>query len=901
MNKYIKHIIIFFSIIVVISSCSTKKNTAIRRAYHNLTAHYNAYFNGREAFKAGKRTIEQSHTDDFTKILPLFYYEDKDALSGVSSKMDRAIKKASKVIKLHSITAKPKRKKGKLTEKEKEFYNRKEFNNWVDDSYMLMGKAFMYKADYNNALLNFNYVVSEFPNQPAKFEGLIWAAKTNIIQSNYKQAKNILDRVEGDKKLPKKLQKDLYLAYADLYIKQHKYKEAIKWLEKAVKKEQKKRYRVRYTYVLAQLYQKLNDIKNAEEYYRQVIKMKPDYAMEFNAKINRATSYDNQSGNGKEITRQLQKMLKDGKNIDFQDQIYYALANIALKDGDKEKAIEYYKLSASKSVSNNTQKALSFLKLGQLYFEKPDYQQSQMYYDSCMAFLPSDYPDYETLKKKNDILTELITNLNEVRNQDSLQLIAKLSEKERNKIIDGIIKKLREEEQRKRQEEQQRIMDNALFGQQNGNMFNNQQNAGKWYFYNPTSINMGKSEFRRKWGNRKLEDNWRRKDKTITSFEEIPEDEQTSIDSTTTKKLDPKSRDYYLKDLPLTDSLMQVSNKKIEDALYNASLIYKDKLNDYPKAIETIEELNRRFPNSEYELDSWFNAYQAASLMKDANKQNYYKNKIISKYPDSNYAKFLTNPDYLAEIEEQNKKIYTLYDKAYEAFRYRKFNQVIQYADYAENNYKNNKLLVKFKLLKALAIGGTGKVDSLKADLKHITLNYPNTSEAKTAEYILNKVTAENYKNFIPQDQPETTQVDIADNNGTPKEETAEEIIKKELYKYNPDTTHLYVIAVNKAKADVNRIKFDLTSYNVENFLMFDFQVKKLPYNDKTFLITVSKFKNAKQAQKYFKIITKRSDVFTNIKPSDYTSFIISTDNFSKLRDDKDIEKYLRFYRKSYK
>ena len=905
MNKIVRNITLILAVSLLIFSCSTKKNTALRRAYHNLTAHYNAFFNGREAYKEGLRTIEKSHTDDFTKILPLFYYEDIDALGSVSGKMDRAIEKASKVIKLHSITAKPKRKKGKPTEKEKEFYERKEFNNWVDDSYLLMGKAFVYKADYSNALQNFNYVISQFPNQPAKFEGLIWAAKTQILQKNYKEAKKILERVEGDKKLPKKLEKDLALAFADLYIKQHKYKQAIPWLKKAIEKEKKKRYRVRYKYILAQLYQEQNDIKNAGEYYRQVIKMKPDYAMEFNAKINRATAYDASSGKGKEITKQLKKMLKDGKNIDFKDQIYYALGNIALADGDKQQAIEYYKLSASSSVSNNTQKALSFLKLGELYFEKPDYVNSQMYYDSCMTFLPADYPQYEKLKKKTDILNELITNLNEVRNQDSLQMVAAMSERERNAFIDKIIQKLKEEEQRKRLEEQQRMLDQAMFNQNNGNMFNNSQNAGKWYFYNATTLNMGKSEFRRKWGNRKLEDNWRRKDKTVVNFDQVPEDEQTQVDSTVTKKLDPKSRDYYLQNLPLNDSLIAVSNNKIQEALYNAALVYKNKLNDYPKAIETFEELNKRFPGNEYELDSWFNSYQAAALMKDENKKNYYKNKIITKYPDSNYAKFLTNPDYLAELEEQNQKIYKLYDKAYEAFRYRKFKQVIQYADFAEKNYKDNKLLVKFHLLKSLAIGGTGNVDSLKQGLTYIKTKYPETSEAKTAEYILARITEENYKNFIPQDQNNET-ADLNNQTGdnksqnTDNQQSAEQIINQELYKYNPDTTHLYVIAVNKAKVDVNRIKFDLTSYNVENFLMFDFKVKKLPYNDKTFLITVSPLKNAKQALKYFKIITKRSDVFTNMKPSEYTPFIISVDNFAKLRDDKDIDKYLRFYRKNY-
>ena len=445
MNRRLLYITFLLISILLINACSTKKNTPIRRTYHNVTAHYNAFFNGREAYKEGMRTLEKSQKDDFTKMLPLFIYEKNSNLGSISSKMDRAIEKSSKVIKKHSITAKPKRKKGKLTESEKEFYAKKEFNNWVDDSYLMMGKSFVFKEDYLSARTNFNFIVSQFPNEPIKYDALIWLARIDLLEKKYKSALENLERLDGEKDLPKKLEKDLATTYADYYIKKEKYKDAIPWLVNAIDKERKKKYRVRYKYILAQIYQQQDDFKKASEMYRQVIKMNPPYEMAFNAKINRATSYDNNSGRGKEITKQLQKMLKDDKNIEFQDQIYYAIGNIALKDGDKPEAIKNFKLSAETSVSNNTQKALSFLNLGRLYFERPDYPNSQAYYDSCMSFLPKDYPGYEKLSAKTVILNELITNLNEVRNQDSLQRIAAMSPSERNKLIDKIIQKLKEE------------------------------------------------------------------------------------------------------------------------------------------------------------------------------------------------------------------------------------------------------------------------------------------------------------------------------------------------------------------------------------------------------------------------------------------------------------------------
>jgi len=903
LKRNIKYIILFLLSSVIIFSCSTKKNTAVRRVYHNLTAHYNAYFNGRESFKEAMRQLDKSHVDDFSKVLPVFLYEDKQNLSAISSKMDRAIKKASKVIKRHSITAKPKRKKGKLTEKEKEFYSRKEFNNWVDDSYLLMGKAHLYKQENYEAIQNFQYILSQFPKEEIRFDALIWLTRVQIIEKHYNDAIVLLERIDGEEDFPNRLKKEYAKTYANYYIKQEKYKEAVKWLKESIKLERKKKVKVRYKYILAQIYENFGDKKNASEMYRQVIKMNPQYEMSFNAKINQATMYDSQTGNGKEMIKQLTKMLKDDKNKEYQDQIYYAIANIEFNDGNIKSAIEDYKKSAQVSVSNNTQKSLSFLSLGNIYFKVPDYPNSQMYYDSCMSFLPNDYPNYEKIKTKTDILNELILNLNEVALQDSLQRVAAMSSKDRIKLIDNIINKIKEEEAKEKIEEQQRMMEMAMFNQNGGNSMNNQQNnSGKWYFYNVTTINMGKSEFKRKWGGRKLEDNWRRKNKSSINFETIDEDDQTQVDSAVVNKYDNKSREYYLQDIPLTDSAIAVSNEKIMLALFNAGNVYKDRLSDFPKAIEEYEELDKRFSENTYLLDSWYFIYQSAKLSANDEKANEYKNKIINKYPDSKYAKSLTNPNYFAELEQANQKVFILYNKTYKQYKRGNFMQVINNANYVDSIYKDNELLPKFMLLKAMSVGGTGNVDLLKQELNNLINKYPDTEESETADYIITRITEENYTNFIPQ----TGTQYIVDNN-TVTNLTAdtssvnpEDILNEELYKFNKDKPHYYVVAVKIKSADYKRVKFDLAKYNMENFLMFDFKIKSIPFSDDIQLIVVKEFTNKRQAKKYFKIIKKRSDVFTKLKRTDYTQFLISKENLETLRMDKDIDKYMLFYDKNY-
>ena len=817
--------------------------------------------------------------------------------------MDRAIKKASKVIKRHSIKAKPKRKKGKLTEKQKEFYSRKEFNNWVDDSYLLMGKAHLYKQENYEAKQNFQYILAQFPKQEIRFDALIWLTRVQILEEHYDDALVLLERIDGEEEFPSRLEKEYAKTYANYYIKQKKYKEAVKWLKESIKLERKKKVKVRYKYILAQIYENAGDKKNASEMYRQVIKMNPQYEMAFNAKINQATMYDSSTGNGKEMIKQLTKMLKDDKNKEYQDQIYYAIANIEFNDGDKDLAIEDYKKSAEVSISNNTQKALSFLSLGNIYFKVPDYPNSQMYYDSCMSFLPNDYPNYEELKTKTDILNELISNLNEVSLQDSLQQLAAMSEKDRMKIIDDIINKIKEEEAQAKIEEQQRMMEMAMFNQNGGNRTNTtQSNSGKWYFYNVTTINMGKSEFKRKWGGRKLEDNWRRKNKSSINFETIDEEDQTQVDSAVVQKYDNKSREFYLQDIPLTDSAITASNEKIMLGLFNAGNVYKDRLSDFPKAIEEYEELDKRFPSNIYLLDSWYFTYQSAKLSANDAKANEYKNKIISQYPDSKYAKSLTNPNYFAELEQANQKVYLLYNKTYKQYKHGNFMQVINNVNYVDSIYKDNELLPKFMLLKAMSVGGTGNVDLLKSELNDLINKYPDTEESETADYIITRITEENYTNFIPQ----TGNQYVVDNNtetntiGDSASTNPEDIINEELYKFDKDKPHYYVVAVKIKNADYKRVKFDLAKYNMDNFLMFDFKIKTIPYSDDIQLIVVKEFTNKKQAKKYFKIITKRSDVFTKLKKVDYSQFLITKKNLETLRMDKDLDKYMLFYDNNY-
>jgi len=186
-----------------------------------------------------------------------------------------------------------------------------------------------------------------------------------LQQEKYKEAYNYLSELENDVRHPKELDKDLNLTFADYYIRQKDYVNAEDRLNKAIKLTKKRNEKARYYYILAQLAHLYGNDQLSADYYKKVTKLTSDYDMVFSAKIMRATVFA-KGQNSADIKKQLKKMLKDEKNEEYKDQIYYALATIEHKEGKIDEALKYYKMSAQASVSNNTQKAISFLALADI-------------------------------------------------------------------------------------------------------------------------------------------------------------------------------------------------------------------------------------------------------------------------------------------------------------------------------------------------------------------------------------------------------------------------------------------------------------------------------------------------------------------------------------------------------
>ena len=918
-RKFTYPLIILVVCFFFLVACSTRKNTFTRRVYHNLTAHYNAYWNGNESLKEGIVELAKNNKDNYTEVLPVFRCGTKEDAQKVNPQMDRAIEKGVKVIKLHSI-----------------FIKGKEHIRWIDDAYLMIGKSNYYKQEYRMANRTFNFIISQFKTNPIKYEAMIWIARTDNQMGEFGAAQSMLDLVRnkissGD--APKSLQKDVDMVYADFYIKQENYTPAIEYLLSAIQLSHKKETKTRLRFILAQIYQRDGELAKATEQYQKVIRKNPPYEMAFNARINLAMSYDAASGDSKALEKKLKKMLRDFKNKEYLDQIYFALAEVALRNKDKTTAIKYLKLSVSSSVGNNYQKSISALKLADLYFDIPEYENAQAYFDSTVMFLPKTFKNYDLIKSKADVLNELVKNIQIVKVQDSLQAMALMTPSQRDMKINNTIAVILKEEQKKAEEENaNRVALNVL--QSSRQSIGGNSASGEWYFYNTSTLSFGFSEFGKKWGKRKLEDNWRISTKQTFDYGDAQANKKVDSDGgevkdTSAQAANPKNKAFYLKDVPLTEEKMKKSNDKVEKALYNMGYIYYEGLKDLPKAKETFETLITRFPKGKQCLGSYYQLYQINTDLEDKAKKDYYKNIILKDYPESDYAKIISDPEYYKQIQARNNETNLFYDETYKAFIKEDYHKVIVNYDTASSKYKLSPIFPKFEYLNALSLGKTQGKDRMIASLNALISKYPQHEIIPMAQIVLaylnkgadlnlaqnqtvNTLTENKTKTKSSDSKTKTKALDevkanVANPTPTVKtdsipQNTSSNYNKDQLsaYKENAQGVHFFILIVDASKVNVNVLKIKISDFNRKYYSSTSLEITSIIYNNNIHLISVTQFEDAEKAMLYYKTIKSNEYIYSPLDVNTTSDFVITSDNFASFYKLKDLDGYQSFFKNVY-
>ncbi|MCM1152473.1 MAG: tetratricopeptide repeat protein [Muribaculum sp.] len=909
MRKKFSAILRFLTLFLVVASlcaCSTKKNTAMSRQWQAFNTRYNVYYNGKEHYNEQIKAMEKAYEDDYTRMV-LTHPADARADSKYpqpSGDFKRTIEKMQKAIQLHSIKKKPPKKSG--SKKEKEFREREEFNPFLHNAWITMGKAQYFNGDFLGGASTFMYISKHFKWLPnIVTEALLWQARCYCAMGWDYEAENIL-RLIKPKQLTDKSLTNLYnLVEGAFLVRTGQYKESVKYLSAAAKSASGSQ-KNRLYFLLGQVYEQLGQKDNAYQAFKKAGSgPSTAYRTKFNARIKQSEVFAGK--NIKSEVNSLKGMTRYERNKEYLDQIYYAIGNLYLSRKDTAEAKKNYGLAVEKSTRGGIDKALAQLALGNIYFAEGDYVKAQPCYSEAIPQLNESYPGYEMLKRRSDVLDELAVYAGNVQLQDSLLTLSKMSPEERLKVCEKIVEELKEKEKREAAEAKRQ---EALANREQGNSPMDQQGAApgfqmngdkSWYFYNTMTKNQGKTEFQRRWGSRKLEDDWRRRNKTTFAFEDnaddegddeadmsAPSDSIPAADADLAKKeSDPHFVEYYLKQIPTTEEEIKTSNDVIQEGLYNMGVILKDKLEDFPAARHEFLELESRYPDNIYRLDVYYNLYLMAVRQDDKSAAEKWRRMIIDNFPDSPYGQAMLDPNYFDNLRRMNQIQEEMYEQAYAAYLDNKNAKVHKLTAEMEKDYPLSKILPKFVFIDALSYLTEGDNGKFRQRLEELLQKWPETDMTPMAGAIVKGLR----EGRQPHQGESNSRGLLWDTRLTADEAASSSDGQPANFERDPSKPQLLVLAFPRDSISSNQLLYEVARFNFSSFVVKDFDIEPMSFGNVGLLI-IRGFDNMAQLEHYRNVMA-RSDFKL---PDGVRPIMISKANFELLlREGRSFEEYFRF------
>lgn len=711
-------------------------------------------------------------------------------------------------------------------------------------------------------------------HEPAYQEGMVWYAKTLIERDKYDAAERIVEELESDQNTYSHILRKLAAVKAYSYIEQEKYGLAIPAMRAAIKREKDKEVKSRYAYIMAQLFELQKNYKGAYDGYQESLKYRPGYTMAFNCRLNMAQSaYISGQGDGIAARKNLEKLLRDPKNANYKDQIYYAMAQIDMEAGDLPSAMANYRLSLNNSLQNRAQKAESYLALAEIYYGRENYVAAKNYYDSTLQVMPDSDERYKEVESYATNLKDIAENLQVITLQDSLLRISKMTEEQKEALALEIKKKQLEERRRQlAKQSQQAVTRRSVAPRGSAGAL---QKESSFFAYDDRSVKRGEREFTREWGSRVLEDDWRRSNRqNATAFNEA---EGFGDDPNV---LTEEEIDKLLGDVPATEEDVAAANLKIQEAMSNLGVLYRERLNSNEKAIDILETLNERYPGNTYELDSWYQLYLAYTDKGQTTKAKVYADKIIDKYPNTAYALIIQNPNYAEELVKEEQKLNRYYDDTYSAFKQGNYQEAYRKSMAAKSEFgAANPLQPKFALLAAMSTGNLEGREAYIQELRNVVARYPDTEEQLRAKEILRLL----------------GQTSAALPGG------AAEAIKD--FKMEDDKLHYVVIVFPNQDVKLNDAKIKVSDYNqkyhkldrlrISNIYLGRDAQSRLP------ILVLRRFKDKDEAMSYYEGVQKNQGDFLN-QSTGYEIFPITQNNYRQILKDKSVDNYRIFFQENY-
>lgn len=916
----------FYYIILLLAvslfwSCSTKKNTKASRFYHAFTSRYNIYFNGKTSFDEALLSMQNGYKESYSDMILMYPISAQPKeKQNTGGPFDRAIEKSNKAIKLHSIKAKPPKKTGWRNDpKQRAWQEQEEYNPFLKKCWLLMGQAQFYNADFLQASATFSYIARHYAHdEEVVAEARLWQARCYSEMDWFYEAEDILGKLNTNG-IPKKNLNQYAAVYADYLVKNKQFEEAVPYFKTAIKAEKNRRQRSRMKYLLGQIYTELEQNGLAYQMFGQVIKANPPYELEFAARIRQTEVFT--GGNYQKVVKKLQRMAKSEKNKDLLDQVYYALGNLYLSREDTLNAIKNYELGVEKSTQNGLDKAICQIKLGDLYFQQRNYVKAQPNFSGALAGIQKEYKDYERVSKLSAVLDELVVHVEAVHLQDSLQTLAKMPEAERLAVIDKIIEQVKkeEEEAKKLAEKEAYLAEQEAKGtgidrpgtETGGIVLPTAGGGSGFYFYNPQTVAQGKTAFQRKWGRRTLEDHWRRRKKEMSTFNENTEEQtQQAVEGENVAQADqaaeslesglepvaaddPKTREYYIQQLPMTPEDVEASNLIIEDGLYNMAMIYKDKLEDIPLAIEAFEELERRFPQTKYLLESYYQVYLMALRAGNETVATTYKNKLMTAFPESDYTVAISDPNYAYNIRMMDVVQDSIYQQTYSSYLAEDTTAVRRNYRYVSEKYPLADLMPKFMFLDALTYVQAGDAEGFKAALKALVEKYPSADVTELAGEMLKGVLR---GRMLVQGGIKGMTWNLRF--GLGEDGTLSAADSARVFTAEPNTPYRMLLMFPTGTIDRNQLLFAVAAYNFANFMVKEFDLSFEEAGPMS-MLTIKGFYSVDEALHYYKMIYGADGYGTSLDKN-VAILPISDDNYETLMRGKTLDEYILFFQENF-
>lgn len=837
---------------LLFASCSTKKNTASSRFWQSFTTRYNVFFNGSQAYTEGEQAKLNSHKDDYTHLLPVFLVGNEKSRTTGKSNFETAITKCQKAISLHSIKRRPvvsanKRKSPKM----KAYLQRKEYNPFLKNAWLMMGRAQFMKGDFFEAAATFSYITRLYAAEPTvASEARQWLARCYTQAKWYYDAEDALKRVRRDS-VTRQTLREADATQADLLLRQERFADALPYLKRAAHYAKGSYRKARLYYLLGQVNQHLGHTQEAYAALQKCIRKSPPFELAFNARILQTEVLALQGTQSKSMINKLRRMARSETNKEYLDQVYYAMGNIYLAQRDTTAAITAYEQGRSKSKRNGIEKGVLRLRLGELYWDRQQFDKAQPCYTEAIGLIDKERTDYEDITRRSKVLDKLVPYTSAVHLQDSLQTLARMSEADRNAVIDRVIEALKKKEAEERKAKrdsaaQARADENAQ--NTDGSSTNStthtttQNNNNKaWYFYNPMQVAQGKQDFAKRWGKRKNEDNWRRSNHTVLKMDDaegfdyeaddsiaalrdslnaIEANDSTLAEGNDSIENDPHQRAYYLKQIPFSEEAKTASDLIIMDGLYNAGVIEKDELEDFPLAASTLERITTQYPTYEQLANVYYQLFLLYSRWGRTDKANAMRSYMAQHYASDERTLLINDPDFEYNARFGKAIEDSLYTATYQAYRQRNVQMVDDNFARSTNKYPNGVNRPKFIFIHALAHLGTSTTHDLVEELRGLVEKYPDSDVSNLAGMIV--------KGLEEGRKPGTGTFDLGslwDRRTSTADAAVDQANQSKQFTAERSAPFLFVLAYPTDSVNANQLLFEMAHFNFTTFVVRGFDM----------------------------------------------------------------------------